>query len=81
MSGNAVSFDVRFCDGINISYSNTNQLPAITNAINNIETSGSVIVKSTDNITFEYGQEILLNGFEIQVGGQFLINMNGCGNQ
>jgi M6 family metalloprotease-like protein len=81
VSGNTVSFDVRFCNGTNITYSNTNQLPQVTNVNNKIETTASVTVKSTDNITFEAGQEVLLNGFEVQLGGQFLVNMIGCGNQ
>jgi M6 family metalloprotease-like protein len=79
VSGNFVSFDVRFCDGSDVTYSNTNQLPQFTNAINKIETTNSVTVKSTDNVTFEAGQEIILNGFEVQQGGVFEINMNGCG--
>lgn len=82
VSGNLVSFDVRFCNADNVLYSNTNQLPPITNAVIQIQTSGSVIVKNTDNIIFEAGQEIILNsGFEVQLGGQFETNMNSCGNQ
>lgn len=79
VSGDIVSFDVRFCDGNDVTYSNTNQLPQFSNAINKIETTNSVIVKSTDNVTFEASQEILLKGFEVQLGGVFEINMNGCG--
>ncbi|HOH55532.1 MAG TPA: hypothetical protein PK903_05410 [Paludibacteraceae bacterium] len=45
-----------------------------------MQTSGSVIIKSTDNVTFEAGQEIILNnGFEIQQGGQLDINIVTCG--
>lgn len=81
-NGNTVSFDVRFCDGVNVLYSNTNQLPYYTNALNKIETSGNVIIKGSDNITFEAGQEILINGdFEIQPGGSFDLKICGCGNQ
>lgn len=41
----------------------------------------SVIVKSTDNITFEAGQEIQLNaGFEVEQGGQLNVNTIQCGN-
>ncbi len=37
---------------------------------------------STDNVTFEAGGEVILNGgFEIQQGGVFEINMNGCGDR
>ena len=75
-----ISFDVRFCDDDNITYSNTNSLPSLSNASNSISTSGTVTVKNTDNVTFEAGNEIILNGsFEIQQGGVFKINMNGCG--
>ena len=78
--GNTISFDVRFCDGNDIVYSNTNSLPSLTNASNSITTSGTVTVKSTDNVTFEAANEIILNeGFETQQGGVFEINMNGCG--
>lgn len=82
VSGNTVSFDVRFCDATDILYSNSTQLPPFSNAINQIQTSGLVTVKNTDNVIFEAGNEILLNsGFEVQLGGQFEINMNSCGNQ
>jgi M6 family metalloprotease-like protein len=81
-SNNTLSFDVRFCDNDDILYSNTSNLPALTNASNSIQTSGTVIVKSTDNITFEAGESVFLNpGFEVQQGGIFEINMNGCGNK
>lgn len=80
ISGNTATFDVRFCDGDNISYSNTDQLPAITNASNKIETSANVTVKSYDNVIFEAGQEIFLDkGFKVQQYATFEINMNGCG--
>ena len=75
-----LSFDIRFCDNNNVTYSNTSNLPSLTNASNKIQTSGTVIVKSTDNVTFEAGNEVILNGgFEIQLGGTFEINMNECG--
>ena len=51
------------------------------NAVNTIQTNGSVIVKSTDNVTFEAGQEIQMNaGFEVQQGGKFEVNIVQCGN-
>lgn len=79
-AGNTINFDVRFCEDIDLSYSNTNSLPGLSNAKNKITTSGSVTVKATDNVTFEAGNEVLLNpGFELQQGGLFEINMNGCG--
>ena len=38
------------------------------------------MVKSTDNIIFEAEQSTQLNtGFEVQTGGLFEINNNGCG--
>lgn len=33
-------------------------MPAVSNAVNTIQTSGTVIVKSTDNVTFEAGSKI-----------------------
>ena len=57
-----------------------NNLPALTNVSNNIQTSGTVVVKNTDNVTFEAGNEIILGtGFEVELGGAFEINMNDCG--
>lgn len=81
-AGSTISFDVRFCDGENVTYSNTNSIPAFTNASNNITTSGTVTILGTNNATFEAVNEVTLNaGFEIQQGGIFEINMNGCGDQ
>lgn len=79
-SNGKIEFDVRFCDGVNIVKSNTNNLPSITNAYNSIVTQNAVVVKSTDNVIFEAANEVSLNpGFEVNLGGQFEINMNGCG--
>lgn len=78
-ASNTISFDLRFCDGNNVIYTNTSTLPSITNSSNSITTNGSVIVKNTDKVVFEAPQDITLNGgFEIQAGGEFEINMNGC---
>jgi len=75
-----LSFDVRFCDNNNITYSNTSNLPVLTNASNNIQTTGTVIVKSTDNVTFEAGNKVTLNpGFKVELGGIFKVDMNDCG--
>ena len=80
-SNNTLSFDIKLFDGDNITYSNTSNLPASTKAYSTIQTVGTVIVKSTDNVTFEAGSTVTLNpGFEIELGGTFEINMNGCGN-
>jgi M6 family metalloprotease-like protein len=79
VSGNTVSFDVRF---YNVEYSNTDQLPPVTKAINQIKTSGSVVVKNTDRILFDSGEEILLNeGFEVKAGGQFETKVSSCGSK
>lgn len=79
-SNGTLSFDVCFCVNNNATYSNTSNLPILTNA-SNIQTLGMVIVKSTDNITFEAEKEVVLNpGFEVQLGGRFEINMDGCSN-
>lgn len=80
VSGNSISFDVRLCSNTEITLSNTNMLPKVSNAVNTLNTSGSVIVKSTDSITLEAGQEIILNnGFEVQQGGQLDVNIVTCG--
>lgn len=61
-----LDFNIRFCDGDNIVYSNTNKLPPITNACNSIKTSGEVIINQNENIIFEAGEEIILNpGFKM----------------
>jgi M6 family metalloprotease-like protein len=80
VSGNSISFDVRLCSNTDITLSNTNMLPEVSNAVNTLNTSGSVIVKATDRITFEAGHEIILNtGFEVQQGGQLDVNIVTCG--
>ena len=79
ITDNTVSFDVRF---YNVEYSNTDQLPPVTKAINQIKTSGSVVVKNTDRILFDSGEEILLNeGFEVKAGGQFETIVSSCGSK
>jgi len=77
-----LSFDlIGFCED-NVTYSNTSNLPAITKASNNIQTSGTVTVKSTDNVTFDAGNKTILNpGFKIESGGTFKIDVNGCKGQ
>jgi len=77
VSGNSISFDVRFCQDTDILYSDTNQLPQLTKTLKQIETTGNVKVKNTDDIHFEAEQGILLNpGFEIEPGAQFETNIN-----
>ena len=75
-----LSFDVRFCDGMDIVKISTSNLSELTNASKSISTQNTVIVKSTDNVIFEAENEVTLNpGFEVKLGGEFEINMNGCG--
>ncbi len=77
-----LNFDVRFCDDDDLIYSNTSNLPPISNAVNHIQTQGIVVVKNADDIIFEARNEIILNpGFEVQLGGRFEININECGNK
>jgi len=72
-----LSFDVRFCNDYITTHSNTNNLPDTTTTCGSIHTSGTVTVKSTDNVIFEAGNEVILDaGFEIELGGTFEINMN-----
>ena len=78
-AGNTISFYVKFCDGDNIIYSNTSNLPQVTNASNSITTSGVVTVKNTDNILFEAKNMVTLDkNFSVDLGGSFEINMDGC---
>ena len=80
-SNSTLSFTVSFCANDNVVYSNTSNLPTFTNA-SSIQTSGTVTVKNTDNITFQIGDEVIFNdGFEIQSGGTFEVMLNGCDNQ
>ena len=79
-SNGKVTFDVRFCDGVDIVKSNTNNLPELTNASNSISTQNTVVVKNTDNVIFEAANHVTINsGFEVKLGGEFTITMNGCG--
>ena len=78
-AGNTISFYVKFCDGDNIIYSHTNNLPQVTNASNSITTSGVVTIKNTDNILFEAKNRVTLGkNFSVALGGSFEINMDGC---
>ncbi|HEY3371686.1 MAG TPA: hypothetical protein VGK10_12595 [Prolixibacteraceae bacterium] len=83
VAGDTVSFDVRFCNlPDEVLVSATSPLPAIANAKKKIETSGPVLIKNTDHVILEAGQQIILNpGFEVQPGGQFETNINSCGKQ
>jgi M6 family metalloprotease-like protein len=73
-----LSFTVGICENNNVTLSNTNNLPAVTNAFT-IQTQGAVIVKNTDNVVFEAGNEVILDpGFEIQLGGTLEIHIIDC---
>lgn len=77
--GNTISFYVKFCDGENVIYANTNNLPQITNASNSITTSGIVTVKNTDSVVFEARNLVILDkNFTVDLGGTFEVNMDGC---
>ncbi|MBP5582730.1 MAG: M6 family metalloprotease domain-containing protein [Bacteroidales bacterium] len=79
IAGNTISFYAKFCDGDNIIYSNTNNLPQVTNASNSIATVGVVTIKNTDNILFEAKDTVTLDkNFSVDLGGSFEINMDGC---
>ena len=75
----SISFYVKFCDGDNIQYTNTSNLPTITNASNSVSTNGVVTVKSTDDIIFEARNSVVLDkNFFVNLGGTLKINMDGC---
>jgi len=74
-----LSFDIKFCNGVNVIYTNNSTLPPWTTASNSIQTQGTVVVKNAKSVTFEAGNEIILGpGFEVELGGTFEINMVGC---
>jgi M6 family metalloprotease-like protein len=80
-NGSTISFDVkiRTCTGSDIVFSNTSSLPTLSNASNSIKTSGNVTVKSTDKISFEAKNQVILNGgFTVQQGGTLTIDMCTC---
>ncbi|MFB5622764.1 MAG: M6 family metalloprotease domain-containing protein [Nitrosarchaeum sp.] len=80
LNENTASFDFRLCQNTDVLLSNTDDLPEVTNAVNSILTNGKVTVKSTDNIIFEAGLEIILNsGFEVQNGGELKLEIVFCG--
>lgn len=77
-SNGTLSFELG-CVDEEIVYSNTSSLPSHTIAKGRIKTSGSVVVKANDNITFEATDDIILNaGFEIQKGGVFQTIGDAC---
>ena len=77
-SDGTLSFELG-CVDEEIVYSNTSSLPSHTLAKGRIKTSGSVVVKTNDNITFEATDDIILNaGFEIQKGGVFQTIGDAC---
>lgn len=74
-----LSFDLSFCDGDVVSFTNTNNLPPYTKVSQSITTHGNVVVKSTDRIIFEAGSQIILNrGFKVEPGGAFKAVIEQC---
>lgn len=54
-------------------------LPAHTKVTSSIQTEGTVIVKSSDNVTFEAAESISLGeGFEVEEGGTFNVIIYDC---
>ena len=75
-----LSFKFNYCgeDDEKI-FSNTNNLPSYTKITNSIRTEGTVVVKSTDNVTFESTESIILGeGFEVKEGGTFKATVTEC---
>jgi beta-glucanase (GH16 family) len=69
------------CSNDNITFTNTSNLPAFTDA-STITTTGTVTVKSTDNITFKINDKVILNpDFKVELGGKFEIDLYDCANQ
>jgi len=78
-SNGTLSFDIKFCNGVNVIYTSNSTLPPWTTASNSIQTQGAVIVKNTKSVIFEAKNEVILGpGFEVELGGTFQIDMNGC---
>ncbi|MCQ2376278.1 MAG: M6 family metalloprotease domain-containing protein [Salinivirgaceae bacterium] len=76
--GETISFSIKFCDGVEYqTYTSSDRLPKNTNAVT-ITTSGNVVVKSTDNVTFDANKVTLNPGFKTQVGAKFKISNEGC---
>jgi len=70
------------CSNANVTYSNTNNLPAHTDAATTITTTSTVTVKSTDNVTFKANDKVTLNpGFKVELGGELKIEVKDCADQ
>ncbi len=76
---NTITFDVVFCNGENIVYSNTSNIPSTTNAAKTIRTVGNVSIMNSNSVTFEAKESIELGkGFSIELGSSLVIDTNGC---
>ena len=77
--GSTISFEIVFCDGENIVYTNTNNIPSTTNAAKTIRTVGKVSITNSNSVTFEAKESIELGkGFSIELGSSLVIDTNGC---
>ena len=78
-ASSTISFDVVFCDGDNIVYNNTNNIPSITNAARTITTIGNVSITNPNSVKFEANESVLLGkGFTVELGSSLEVDMNGC---
>ncbi len=71
-------------DGVFVSYSNTNNLPSLTQTSDYIEAgnlngSGNVVIEASDNVQFTAQNRIGLEpGFEVASGGVFSAKIENC---
>lgn len=75
-----LSFKFSYCgDDDDKFFSNTRNLPAYTKVSSSIQTEGNVVVKSSDNVTFEAAEGVSLGeGFEVEEGGTFNVIIYDC---
>lgn len=75
-----LSFKFSYCgDDDDKIFSNTSNLPAYTKVSSSIRTEGTVVVKSSDNVTFEAAESVSLGeGFEVEEGGTFNVIIYDC---
>ena len=78
-SDGSLSFGFSYCGEDDRVFSNTSSLPSNTNVSGSIQTNNSVVVKSTDNVTFQATDYIELGpGFEVTSGGTFNAKVSSC---
>ncbi|MDE5703584.1 MAG: hypothetical protein K2H70_02040 [Bacteroidales bacterium] len=74
-----MSFGFSYCGNNDRVFSNTSGLPGNTNVAGSIRTTGSVVVKTTDNVVFQATDYIELgDGFEVKESGTFNANVTSC---